>query len=144
MLRPSVSGIALSLCVFYATAASAQDVATPKTQNADDSAASTDIVVTANRREQTALSVPLAITAVGGEALASKGITNSAGLAAAVPNLQISSPYGDTQPNFSLRGISVANEYNSNHVSPIGVYINDVYMANRISHGMGLFDLDRV
>lgn len=103
-----------------------------------------DIIVTANRREQTLLSVPIAISAVGGEALAAKGITNSANLQDAVPNLQISSPYGNTQPNFSLRGISVANEYNSNQASPIGVYIDDVYMASRTSHGMGLFDLDRV
>jgi len=38
----------------------------------------------------------------------------------------------------------VANEYNSNQVSPVGVYIDDVYLAARASHGMGLFDLDRV
>jgi len=65
-------------------------------------------------------------------------------LATAVPNLQVSSPYGSTQPNFSLRGISVANEYNSNQAAPVGVYIDDVYIASRTSQGMGLFDLDRV
>ncbi|WP_082740823.1 MULTISPECIES: TonB-dependent receptor [Sphingomonas] len=109
-----------------------------------DDGAANDIIVTANRREQTVLSVPIAISAVGGAALATKGIVNSANLSDAVPNLQVSSPYGNTQPNFSLRGISVANEYNSNQASPIGVYIDDVYMASRSSHGMGLFDLDRV
>lgn len=103
-----------------------------------------DIIVTAQRRAQSILSVPIAISALGGDALVDKGITNSAGLQSAVPNLQISSPYGNTQPNFSLRGISVANEYNSNQASPIGVYIDDVYLANRTAHGMGLFDLDRV
>jgi outer membrane receptor protein involved in Fe transport len=103
-----------------------------------------DIIVTAQRRQQSVLSVPIAISALGGDALESKGITNSANLQSAVPNLQVSSPYGNTQPNFSLRGISVANEYNSNQASPIGVYIDDVYLANRTAHGMGLFDLDRV
>jgi iron complex outermembrane receptor protein len=138
-----VSGLTVSLILFYAGGASAQESSgAPQADAAQASGA--DIVVTATRREQTALSVPIAITAVGGDALATKGITNSVGLTAAVPNLQISSPYGDTQPNFSLRGISVANEYNSNQASPIGVYINDVYMASRVSHGMGLFDLDRV
>jgi len=102
------------------------------------------IVVTAQRREQSILDVPLAISALGGDSLASKGITNTSNLQNAVPNLQISSPYGQTQPNFSLRGISVANEYNSNQASPVGVYIDDVYLANRTAHGMGLFDLDRV
>jgi outer membrane receptor protein involved in Fe transport len=61
-----------------------------------------------------------------------------------VPNLQVSSPYGATQPNFSLRGISVANEYNSNQASPIGVYVDDIYLASRTAHGMGLFDMERV
>jgi outer membrane receptor protein involved in Fe transport len=103
-----------------------------------------DIVVTAQRREQSLLQVPLAISALGGETLQNKGISNSASLATAVPNLQVSSPYGNTQPNFSLRGISVANEYNSNQASPVGVYIDDVYIAARTSHGMGLFDLERV
>ena len=103
-----------------------------------------DIVVTAQRREQSVLAVPIAISAIGGNTLTTKGITNSANLAAAVPNLQVSSPYGSTQPNFSLRGISVANEYNSNQASPIGVYVDDVYLASRTAHGMGLFDLERV
>lgn len=103
-----------------------------------------EIIVTAQRRSQALLDVPLAISAIGGDALQQKGISNSADLASAVPNLQVSSPYGSTQPNFSLRGISVANEYNSNQASPVGVYIDDVYIAARTSHGMGLFDLDRV
>src|SRR5882724_2921476 len=103
-----------------------------------------EIVVTAQRRAQSISTVPLAITALDGDTLARQGIANSAELASAVPNLQISSPYGNTQPNFSLRGISVANEYNSNQASPIGVYIDDVYIAARTSQGMGLFDLDRV
>src|SRR3984957_1619743 len=103
-----------------------------------------EIVVTAQRRAQSLSEVPLAVTALDGAALSRQGITNSAELGAAVPNLQISSPYGSTQPNFSLRGVSVANEYNSNQASPIGVYIDDVYIAARTSQGMGLFDLDRV
>ncbi|MDF8334454.1 TonB-dependent receptor [Novosphingobium cyanobacteriorum] len=102
------------------------------------------IVVTAQRREQSLLDVPLAVTALGGDALSERGITNSAQLGEAVPNLQINSPYGNTQPNFTLRGIGVANEYNSNQASPVGVYLDDVYLAPRTSHGMGLFDLDRV
>lgn len=114
-------------------------------QDASDGASDSDeIVVTAQRREQSLLDVPLAVSALGGDDLAQKGISNSAQLAAAVPNLQINSPFGNTQPNFSLRGIGVANEYNSNQASPVGVYIDDVYLAPRTSHGMGLFDLDRI
>lgn len=124
-----------------ADASLAADTPAADTPSAADTG---DIIVTAQRREQSVLTVPIAISAVSGTALASKGVTNSADLASVVPNLQVSSPYGATQPNFSLRGISVANEYNSNQASPIGVYVDDIYLASRTAHGMGLFDLDRV
>lgn len=39
-----------------------------------------EIVVTAQRREQSLLDVPLAVTALGGDALTERGITNSAQL----------------------------------------------------------------
>lgn len=132
--------LAILLCSGVSQAALAQEAASAP-QSATDTG---DIIVTAQRRSQSMLAVPLAISALGGETLQNKGISNSAALATAVPNLQVSSPYGSTQPNFSLRGISVANEYNSNQASPVGVYIDDVYIAARTSHGMGLFDLDRV
>ncbi|SMC41350.1 Outer membrane receptor proteins, mostly Fe transport [Novosphingobium sp. B1] len=135
--KPFAAAFVLALSCTVSPMALAQD-ATP------EAAVDGDIVVTAQRREQSLLDVPLAVTALGGDNLAQRGITNSAQLGDAVPNLQINSPYGSTQPNFSLRGIGVANEYNSNQASPVGVYLDDVYLAPRTSHGMGLFDLDRI
>lgn len=105
---------------------------------------SDDIVVTAQRREQSMLSVPIAITAVTGAALANAGVSDSSQLATVVPNLQINSAYGKTQPNFSLRGIGVGNEYSANQASPIGVYIDDAYIASRTSQGAQLYDLERI
>ena len=61
-----------------------------------------------------------------------------------IPNLQVTTPYGRTQPNFSLRGISVANEFSASTASPVGVYVDEVYQAFRASHGQQLYDLDRV
>ena len=86
----------------------------------------------------------MAINAIGGEALENKGIVDTASLSAIVPNLQVSSPYGKTQPNFSLRGVSVANEFNANQASPNGVYLDEVYLSARFAQGMNLFDLERV
>jgi iron complex outermembrane receptor protein len=142
MARTAFSrALVVALAITTSTTALAQETTA---RPADEGAGDGDIVVTAQRREQSLLDVPLAVTALGGDALAERGITNSAQLGEAVPNLQINSPYGDTQPNFSLRGIGVANEYNSNQASPVGVYLDDVYLAPRTSHGMGLFDLDRI
>lgn len=135
--RHCAAAFALALSCTVSPMALAQDATT-------EAPVDGDIVVTAQRREQSLLDVPLAVTALGGDNLTQRGITNSAQLGDAVPNLQINSPYGNTQPNFSLRGIGVANEYNSNQASPVGVYLDDVYLAPRTSHGMGLFDLDRI
>ncbi|WP_157216395.1 TonB-dependent receptor [Flavisphingomonas formosensis] len=145
---PHIRLTALALLASVSAPALAQsaggDVPTAPAAATNDASGTGDIVVTAQRREQSLMKVPLAISAVTGQGLVNKGITNSAQLASAVPNLQVNSAYGSTQPNFSLRGISVANEYNSNQASPVGVYMDDVYLANRTAHGMGLFDLDRV
>ncbi|WP_317928471.1 TonB-dependent receptor [Halioxenophilus sp. WMMB6] len=103
-----------------------------------------EVVVTAQRREESIQDVPLAISALSSETLKNAGITNSTQLSTVVPNLSVNSSFGNTQPNFSLRGVSVANEYNANQVSPIGVYIDEAYMASRSLHGMQLYDLDRV
>ena len=132
--------LVLSLAATTSTTAWAQSAPAPQAEDVADDGV---IIVTAQRREQSLIEVPLAITALGGETLANRGVTSSTQLGATVPNLQINSPFGNTQPNFSLRGIGVANEYNSNQASPVGVYIDDVYLAPRTSHGMGLFDLDR-
>lgn len=144
--KPMTCAFALALSCTVSPMALAQEASATQTasQAAEAHETNADIVVTAQRREQSLLDVPLAVTALGSDSLAQRGITNSAQLGDAVPNLQINSPYGNTQPNFSLRGIGVANEYNSNQASPVGVYLDDVYLAPRTSHGMGLFDLDRI
>lgn len=103
-----------------------------------------EVIVTAQKRAQDMQDVPFAVSALSADDLNSMGVAKTDELAKIVPNLQINSAYGDTQPNFSLRGISVGNEYNSNQASPIGVYFDEVYIGARFAHGIQLFDLERV
>ncbi len=103
-----------------------------------------EIVVTAQRREQNLQDVPAAVSALSFEALAARGITQTTDLMGSLPNLQVTSAYGNTQPNFSLRGISVANEFSASTASPVGVYVDEVYQSFRASHGQQLYDLERV
>lgn len=137
-----------SVAAIGATNAHAQ-TAPASTQTAQNTAAQNndgiaDIVVTAQRRAESAQRTPLAITAIGADVLKRSGVLETADLAAVVPNMQIISPFGRSQPNIALRGISIANEYNPNQASPIGVYVDDGYLPSRTSHGMQLFDLERV
>jgi len=103
-----------------------------------------EIVVTAQKRAQNLQDVPVAVSALNREMMKSRGITETSDLMGAVPSLQVTTPYGRTQPNFSLRGISVANEFSATTASPVGVYVDEVYQSFRASHGQQLFDLDRI
>jgi outer membrane receptor protein involved in Fe transport len=127
--------------LLLATGANAQTT-TPTA--AEDNTGLADIVVTANKRSENLQNVPIAINAIAGDALTTRGIVETSDLAAQVPNLQISSPFGKTQPNFILRGVSVGNEFNANQASPIGVYLDEDYLSARFAQGMNLFDLERV
>lgn len=103
-----------------------------------------EVVVTAERRSESILKVPLAVSAITQADLASVGITNSSELSDLVPTLQANSAFGAVQPNFSIRGIGVNNEHNPNQASPVGVYIDDAYIAARVSQGLQIFDLERI
>ncbi len=127
-----------SLLVLSATPAFAQEAAAEEEQGL------TEIVVTAQKREQNLQDVPAAVSAFSAEALQQRGVTETSDLMGTLPNLQVTSAYGDTQPNFSLRGISVANEFSASTASPVGVYVDEVYQSFRASHGQQLYDLERV
>lgn len=103
-----------------------------------------DIVVTAQKRSQNLQDVPIAVSAISSEGLKARGISTATDLMGALPSLQVTTPYGKTQPNFALRGVSIANEFASSTTSPIGVYVDEVYESFRANQGQQLFDLDRV
>ncbi|HEU4430315.1 MAG TPA: TonB-dependent receptor plug domain-containing protein, partial [Myxococcota bacterium] len=118
--------------------------AAPQAEPAPQSEGLEEIVVTATKRAQDVQDVPIAISALSGDDLIDRNITNTMDLMGALPNLQVTTAYGKTQPNFALRGISVANEFNSTTASPVGVYVDEVYQSLRASHGGQLFDLERI
>ncbi|OYY71015.1 MAG: hypothetical protein B7Y44_01480 [Sphingomonadales bacterium 28-55-16] len=122
------------------TAAQAQnEQSTPDTQ-----AGLGEIIVTATKRNENLQEVPVAITAITTEQLTKQGVFSTTDLNNSIPNLQVSSAYGETQPNFTVRGIGVGTEYNSNAASPVGVYVDEVYQSFRASHGQQLYDLEQV
>ncbi|MCU0990771.1 MAG: TonB-dependent receptor plug domain-containing protein, partial [Xanthomonadales bacterium] len=66
-----------------------------------------EIIVTAQKREQTLADVPAAVSAISGE-LANEflgGAQDIRALAARVPGLNIETSNGRTQPRFYLRGL---------------------------------------
>ena len=103
-----------------------------------------EIIVTATKRSENLQDVPVAVSAISSDTLSNKGVFETSDLNNVAPNLQVSSPYGQQQPNFSLRGVGVGTEYNANAASPVGVYVDEVYQAFRSSHGQQLYDLEQI
>lgn len=103
-----------------------------------------EIVVTATKRNENLQDVPVAVSAISAAALANQGVFETSDLNHSMPNLQVSSPYGEQQPNFSVRGVGVGTEFNANAASPVGVYVDEVYQAFRASHGQQLYDLEQI
>ena len=102
-----------------------------------------EILVTAQRRSESIMSVPVAVTAFTAEGLKNLQIEQPADLAGHVAGLQVSSPTGDSGPIFAIRGIS-ENDYSPNQAGPIAVYTNGVYAGGVNYLANQTFDLDRV
>ncbi len=125
--------------------AAAQDAG----ESVDDSGAQAsvgieEIIVTAQKRAQKLQDVPLAVSAIAGEEMLNLGVFKSTDLASKVPNLQISSFFGESQPNFTIRGIGVANEFSANQASPVGIYVDENYVGARFAHGAQMLDMERI
>jgi outer membrane receptor protein involved in Fe transport len=102
-----------------------------------------EVVVTAQRREESVQDVGIAISVISGQALADKSITYVNDLQNAVPNLQVEPAFGSSQPQFRLRGVGFL-DYTSNNTSPVGVSVDGVALALPIQTQGQLFDIDRI
>ncbi|MGD0503230.1 MAG: TonB-dependent receptor [Steroidobacteraceae bacterium] len=102
-----------------------------------------EVVVTAQRREESVQSVGIAISVLQGGSLAAKSISYVNDLQNAVPSLQVEPAFGSSQPQFRIRGVGFI-DYTSNNASPVGVSLDDVALALPIQTQGQLFDIDRV
>jgi iron complex outermembrane receptor protein len=109
--------------------------------NATPDEAINDIVVTAQRRGENLQDVPLAVTALTGETLAQKNITDVTRLQELAPGLSVGRSGSDARPN--IRGINT-EAIGANSDPRIAFYVDDVYQS-RTSQALAAFvDLERV
>jgi outer membrane receptor protein involved in Fe transport len=102
-----------------------------------------EVVVTAQRREQRAQDVGIAISVLNGDALAKEGVTNINQLQDKTPNLEVEPAFGGGQPQYRIRGVGF-QDYAANNSPTVGVYVDEVaYPVPVMTQGM-LFDIDRV
>lgn len=100
-----------------------------------------EIIVTAQRREQSIQDVAIAITALNPEALQANRITTVTDLAGITPGLYTApTPGGSRIPQFSMRGTTSNGSVQGSDRS-VGIYIDGVYVGG--SNG-SVFDLPEV
>ena len=102
-----------------------------------------EIVVTATKRSESLQSVPISVSAIGGDALSKSRTTSVDDLVSKVANLQMTGIVGDNTPIFSLRGVSMS-DYSLNQSSPVATYYDEVYKGNFAFLGVAMYDLERV
>lgn len=102
----------------------------------------TDIIVTAQKRDQSLQDVGVSVTALGSEALATMGTSNITAIAMQVPGLQFNQ-YNSTVTVFNIRGVS-QNDFADHLEAPVAVYADEAYVAATGAVAGMMYDLDHV
>jgi len=104
-----------------------------------------EIIVTARRRSENVQRTPVAVTALGSEALDRAQITDVVGLQRAVPNLAITtnSTGGASATSFSIRGQVNLGGAGANDPA-VGLYVDNVYIGRPGGSLVDLIDVSRV
>ncbi len=125
-----------------ATPALAQMVATTATTATTSPEHQLDeIVVTAEKRSESAQSVPLAITAVSGKDLQSAGINSIEGLSQSIPNVEFGSDAADAK--VFIRGLGY-DSVSAGGETRVAIYDDNVYQSRTEAAFLTLYDIDRV
>ena len=102
-----------------------------------------EVLVTAQKREQSIQDVGIAITAFSGDQLQEIGIVNNTELARYSPGVYISGPGGGDQQQFTIRG-ATQNDFGDHSEAPNAIYVDEVYQAAQQSQLFASYDMQRV
>ena len=102
-----------------------------------------EVLVTAQKREQSIQDVGIAITAFSGDQLQEIGIVNNTELARYSPGVYISGPGGGDQQQFTIRG-ATQNDFGDHSEAPNAIYVDEVYQAAQQSQLFATYDMQRV
>jgi outer membrane receptor protein involved in Fe transport len=109
----------------------------------EDTAIFEEIVVTVQRREQSIMDVPVAVSVLSGAEIQAAGIKDMWDLQQNVVGLIVGQSQTSTSTNFSIRGIgSTANNFGVE--SSVGMYVDGIYRSRQSSLVNDLADIESV
>lgn len=132
ILRHTASAAVVGAVVFgFAGAASAQSTPQASPTTVDD------IIVTAQKREQSLQDVPIVVTSLNQETLDNAGVRDIKDLQILTPGMTVTSTQSETSTTARIRGVGTVGD-NPGLESSVGVVIDGVY---RSRNGVGFGDL---
>lgn len=102
-----------------------------------------EIVVTAQKREQSIQEVSIAITAFSGAQIDQLGLESSSEIARLTPGVSIAATSAGQDAQFSIRGVT-QTDFTDFVEPPNAVYVDEGYIATTQGQRFGLFDVERV
>jgi len=138
MLRYA-SALTLAVASIQGTAW-AEDVAAAETTSDSD-----EILVTATRRAERAVDVPISVSSLAGEKLS---VLNSSGqdirfLSGRVPSLLAESSFGRTFPRFYIRGLG-NTDFSADAAQPVSVVYDNIALESPFLKSSPAFDLENI
>jgi iron complex outermembrane recepter protein len=122
------------------------DAPTADTQTAERAVGSSDadIVVTARRRNEILLDVPIAVTAYSGEQLERQGAVDITDIGDTTPNVTLETSRGtNTTLTAFIRGIGQQDPV-AGFEQGVGLYLDDVYLNRPQGAVLDIYDVERI
>ncbi|MBF7010418.1 TonB-dependent receptor [Novosphingobium resinovorum] len=135
----AISSSVLALSGGFMTPAMAQDSAPAAT-----AAEGGDIIVTARRREERLVDVPIAVSSFSGDQLAKSGAVDITEIANVSPNVTLE-PSRGTNSTLSafIRGVGQQDPV-SGFEQGVGIYLDDVYLNRPQAAVLDIYDVERI
>ena len=143
-----LSSAAVALAAFSAPAF-AQETPAPAPASVDAQAAATDengevITVTARRRAESLIDVPIALTAFSGEQLDNEGAIDLTDIGDTTPNVTIEASRGTNSTLTAfIRGVGQQDPV-AGFEAGVGLYLDDVYLNRPQAALLDIYDVERI
>lgn len=112
-------------------------------QSVNANSANVEVIeIRSTRHAQPIQKVPIKIDSVSGELLSQNGVDDISQVTELLANVELVTS-SQVQSQYSIRGVGTAN-FQSNSVSAVGLYMDDVQIPTPFSAGLSLFDMQQV
>lgn len=145
MKSTAVSALTLAIAVALHSPVIAQDTDTSENQASGERSEQIDTIqVTARRREESLQDVPISVSSISGDELATAGAQDITYLKQIVPNttIEVSRGTSNTLTAF-IRGVGQQDPV-AGFESGVGIYIDDVYLNRPQAAVLDIYDVERV